>query len=128
MEHFVRSFTESEGRVILSSARADQVSTERPALGNGVFTYFLLKGLRGEADRNRDGIVSLNEAYQYVYYKTKDETNGIQYPQFEGRVVGEFPMSCPIMGSKIVPHRTRRTEVPINYLQEVQAYMGYTLK
>lgn len=93
LNEFVEKFKDSEGRVILTSARADQISLEKSDIGNGVFTYYLIKGLKGEADGNKDGVVSLREAYEYVYEKTKNETKGIQHPQLEGRVVGVFPMS-----------------------------------
>jgi uncharacterized caspase-like protein len=36
---------------------------------HGLFTYYLLKGLRGDADTNRDGMVTLGETTDYVRQK-----------------------------------------------------------
>ena len=40
--------------------------TQGPELGHGLFTHYLVQGLRGAADLDRDGIVSLQELYQYL--------------------------------------------------------------
>ncbi len=93
MKTFMREFSRSSGRAILSSSKPDEYSVEKPGFQNSVFTHYLIKGLKGEADGNRDGVVTLREAYDYVYDSTKDETNGVQHPQFEGKVVGSFPVS-----------------------------------
>jgi hypothetical protein len=93
LKEFMESFSESSGRVVLSSSKPDEYSQEKPYLKNSVFTHFLLKSLQGEADINRDSIVTLNEIYEYVYQRTKDETEGAQHPLKEGTVVGEFPIA-----------------------------------
>ena len=36
--------------------------------GHGVFTYFLLKGLNGEADKNHDGVVTAGELFAYLQH------------------------------------------------------------
>jgi hypothetical protein len=66
---------------------------EKAELGNSLFTYFLIKGLRGEADTDGDGVVTIKEVYDYVYEKTKEATSGVQHPQMEGRLLGAFPVS-----------------------------------
>ncbi len=52
---------------------------------HGLFTYYLLKGLRGDADTNRDGMVTLWEATDYVRQKVswaaKSRFQSAQYPQ-----------------------------------------------
>lgn len=94
LESFMREFRNSSGWVIVASSKPDEYSLEVPGLPNGVFTHFLLEALKGAADKDRDGIISLREAYRYVYAKTKDRTKGAQHPQFEGKVVGAFPVSA----------------------------------
>lgn len=91
--NFARQFSESTGRVVLTSCKPDELSQEKPGLNNSVFTYYLLKGLNGEADTRRVGVVSLNDAYEYVYEQTKNETGGAQHPQLAGTHVGSFPIS-----------------------------------
>ena len=92
-QNFMQQFKESEGKVFLTSSRPDESSMEKPGMTNSVFTYYLIQGLKGEADENQDGVVTLRELYDYVYKKTKDETKGYQRPQMEGRIVGAFPMA-----------------------------------
>jgi Caspase domain len=48
-------------------------SLESAQLGGGVFTYFLLEGLRGAADSNKDGRVTLEEAHAYALSKVRAE-------------------------------------------------------
>jgi hypothetical protein len=102
LEAVAQGMGQSAGRVILASSRSNQYSLEKEGLPNGVFTYYLLKALRGEADSSRKGVVTLHEAYQYVYDRTRDETAGRQHPQMIGSVEGPFPLAI-----------TRTPETPI---------------
>jgi hypothetical protein len=86
-------FKKSEGKVFITSSRADEVSREKSDFGNGVFTYYLLEALKGKADANKDGEVTLMEAYDYVYDRCKDEPGGSQHPQIAGKFGGRFPMA-----------------------------------
>jgi len=89
----MNQFRESEGKVILTSCRPDEVSMEKSGMSNSVFTHYFLEALRGKADTNNDGVVTLREAYEFIYEKAKDETAGVQHPQWDGRIVGAFPLS-----------------------------------
>jgi serine/threonine protein kinase len=53
-------------RYILASCDDGQVSVEAEPLGHGLFTYHLLEGLRGEADRDGDSRVGVAELFEYV--------------------------------------------------------------
>lgn len=52
---------------------------------HGLFTYYFLRGLRGDADTNRDGEVTLGEVASYVRQKVawaaKSQFNSDQHPQ-----------------------------------------------
>ena len=103
-ESFLKEIRNSSGTAIITSGNEKQLSWEVPKLKNSVFTHNLLLGLKGKADRDNDGIVSLSEAYEYAYAKTKDETAGHQHPQLEGKVIGAFPLSyvgSPISGPEL---------------------------
>ncbi len=55
------------GKVVaLTASDAEQVSGTAKDQGHGLFTYVLLKGLRGEADQDGDGAIGLEELYRYV--------------------------------------------------------------
>ena len=49
--------------------------------GHGVFTYFLLRGLKGEADKNHDGVVTAGELFAYLERAVPEATNGKQNPR-----------------------------------------------
>lgn len=57
---------ESEDVVSLSAASAGQVSNSYPQAQHGLFTYYLLRALGGEADANDDRWVSIKEVYSFV--------------------------------------------------------------
>ena len=71
----------SAGMAILTASEAAQVSVEGDQwAGHGVFTYYLLKGLRGEADEDGDGIVALGEIMEFVRERVRRETGSRQIP------------------------------------------------
>lgn len=90
---FVREFRNRPNRMVIASSSTPESSVEDPGFRNGVFTHFLLKGLRGEADSDEDGVVTVTEAYHYVSSHTRDFTRGTQNPEFEGRADGPFALS-----------------------------------
>ncbi len=55
-------------RAVITGSDVSQLSYESDQFGggHGVFTFYLLKGLHGEADANKDGTVTAGELYSYV--------------------------------------------------------------
>ena len=55
---------------VFASSSGDQISSWYPEKRHGLFTYFFLKGLRGEADTNeygkQDGKIRATELYSYL--------------------------------------------------------------
>ncbi len=94
LTRFIEEMEASAGIAALFSSKPDQTSWHLPPMRNSVFTHYLLKGLRGKADVNGDGMVTFYEAYQYAWRLTKERTNGTQEPY--GRapgIVGSFPIA-----------------------------------
>jgi energy-coupling factor transporter ATP-binding protein EcfA2/sugar lactone lactonase YvrE len=60
---------QSKGFYALLSCDQGQPAWEFPELGHGVFTYFLMRGLRGEA-ADAQGIIKADALYRYVYHQT----------------------------------------------------------
>lgn len=52
--------------VVLSASLGNQISSTYDKKGHGLFTYFMLKGLKGEADGNSDGKVEIAELFDYI--------------------------------------------------------------
>jgi uncharacterized caspase-like protein len=75
--------SEGKGRAIITSSDVDEVSNESDKWGNGhgVFTYYLLEGMKGGADENRDRLVTLGELFRYVRDRVQDATERKQTPQ-----------------------------------------------
>ena len=89
-ESFLNRLSKGKGRIVLSASKASEVSEEREDLGHGVFTYYLLEGLRGGADTDRDGIITVDEAYGYVAKKVPEVTGQNQHPIKKGEVEGQL--------------------------------------
>jgi len=61
-----------KGRVIITSSDGKEQSVEIEKFGHGVFTYYLLEALKGDADENKDGFIELDEVWDYVKYRVTD--------------------------------------------------------
>jgi tetratricopeptide (TPR) repeat protein len=61
--------------------------------GHGIFTYYAVKGLEGEADANADGIVTADELAEYTHRNVREATNGRQNPTSER---GSFDPNMPL--------------------------------
>ena len=70
---------------MLLASRATQFAIESRRLTGGAFTYYLLLGLKGRADRNADRTVTIRELHQYVSPQVRRATRGRQTPVFYGR-------------------------------------------
>jgi len=71
------------------------VSIELPELGHGIFTYYLVEGLKGAADLNKDGIVTVQELYEYLEQqvaKKSRSVGGNQHPVMKGEMEGALPL------------------------------------
>jgi hypothetical protein len=76
-----------EGVAVISASDANQFSKESQEWGggHGVFTYFLLQGLRGEADYNKDSHVTLGELIPYLSEQVRRATKNSQSPTIAGK-------------------------------------------
>jgi formylglycine-generating enzyme required for sulfatase activity len=52
--------------MVFAAASGNQMSSDYSEKGHGLFTHYLLTGLSGEADANKDKLVTLRELYPYV--------------------------------------------------------------
>ena len=71
--------------LLFLSSRSNQQSFEESVLRNGIFTYFLIAGLKGEADANNDGIITARELFDFVNPKVRERTNDKQVPVIWGK-------------------------------------------
>ena len=66
---------------VITASAEDEISQDLDLKRHGLFTYYLLKGLRGEADINNDGWITLGELYNYCRPKVKEESRKLGYTQ-----------------------------------------------
>jgi hypothetical protein len=89
------------GIAVMASSGASELSQESDRLQSSFFTHHLLAALRGVADLDRDGHVTLAEAYRYAYHRTLTDTAsttvGSQHATLETglRGKGELVLSYP---------------------------------
>jgi len=76
-----------DGICIISASDDNQYSQESNKWGggHGVFTYYLLQGLKGKADYSKDNRVSLGEIIPYLSEQVRRATRNAQTPTVAGR-------------------------------------------
>ena len=72
-----------KGRVVLTASGPEESAQESSDLAHGVFTYYLLDGLRGAADLSGDGEIDVHEIYRYVSEQVARATHGHQNPKLK---------------------------------------------
>ncbi len=80
------------GVTVMTSSSGKEFSYENPLWGHGAFTKAILEGLDGEADFNKDEVVSLLELNLYVTERVKDLTDGRQHPYTPINLFGNIPL------------------------------------
>ncbi len=81
------------GTAIILSSRAQEISLESDRLRQGVFSHFLLRGLKGEADADGDAVVTVQELFDYVSTNVRTYTGGRQHPSIFGQYDPHMPVS-----------------------------------
>lgn len=83
------------GTFKLLASRADERSYEdkRWGGGHGVFTYYLLEGMKGKADRDRDGVVRAGELLDFISQIVPEQTSALQHPRAAGNIDTRLPLA-----------------------------------
>lgn len=97
-EAFIKSvFEEAEGMGILTALTRSEASWEDAEIGHGVFTYYLLKGLSGDARDSQTPFISLNLLSKYVTHNMKQwaaDNHLAQKPTLEYLGAGEVVLTA----------------------------------
>jgi len=78
------------GRVVVASCRPDEVSWELAEMRNGLFTHYLLEGLRGAA-AGADGAVHIFDLFDYV--SRQMPLHKPQHPLFKSEIELNFAIT-----------------------------------
>ncbi len=76
-----------DGVAVISASGDKQFSqeSEKWGGGHGVFTYFLLQGLKGDADYNKDKQITLGELIPFLSEQVRRATMNAQSPTIAGK-------------------------------------------
>jgi hypothetical protein len=80
------------GMALLMSSKGTEISLEDGRLRSGVFSFFLVEGLRGAADTDHNTIVNIAELSNFVCSSVAKHTNRIQNPV----ILGKFDPLMPV--------------------------------
>jgi hypothetical protein len=98
---------ESEGSILIASSSGLEDAHESEQLGGSFFTHHWNAGLRGAGDRNADGQVTLQEAFDYAKTLTiRDsmlQTSAAQHPSFSLNLRGRQDLALSkLTGAKAI--------------------------
>lgn len=94
LQDFYQQISQSAGgTAFLLSSKETEYSKEASGLRQGVFSYFLIEGMKGEADINRDQIVTIQELYHYIRTGVRKYTKNEQNPLLAGQYQTDLPIS-----------------------------------
>jgi hypothetical protein len=79
--HVERVRPPSSAIISLNATSTGQISNAYPEKGHGLFTYYLLRGMKGEADADHDGWSSMKEMYGYVRKHVTRQSRRMQSEQ-----------------------------------------------
>ena len=93
VERLYAAFEQAHGgTALLLSSKGDENSLEDTGLRSGVFSHFLIKGLRGDADTNQNKIVTVAEIFDFISKNVRRYTATAQSPLLSG----DFDSAMPV--------------------------------
>ena len=94
LDSYYKGFEDTKGGMaLLMSSKSTEYSLEDQGLRSGVFSYYLRKGIRGEADVNKNKVISIKELYDFVYKSVREHTANQQSPTISGNYSPLMPIA-----------------------------------
>ena len=81
----------SEEIVYITSTKAGEKSYEYPTTTGAIFSHYFLKGIKGEADKNTDKIITIKELFDFIQTNVSKETQNRQIPQINKEGYRDIP-------------------------------------
>ena len=118
------AFEAGYGRVILTASDSTQFAWEGNRIigetDNSLFTHFLVEGLKGAADLDGDGQITVDELYDYAYEQVKRITPKQTPSKFSTKQQGEIVLRQQIRMEDIKP-----VSLPGELLDEIEDTRPY---
>jgi hypothetical protein len=73
---------------VISASANDQISSSSPELKHGIFSFYLMKGMEGDADGNKDGKITAGEMQEYLSDKVSRQAMSMSRKQ-DTQMVGD---------------------------------------
>ncbi|MGB2846608.1 MAG: caspase family protein [Saprospiraceae bacterium] len=94
MNNYYSTFNrEQGGTAFILSCRNREVSLEDSGLRQGIFSHYLITGLKGAADKNSNKIVTVQELFNFISSQVQSYTDHVQNPQIEGQYNPNMPVA-----------------------------------
>ena len=74
------------GFTLITAAAGDETAKPLEEAKHGMFSYFLMKGMEGEADSNQDNQITTGELHTYVQQNVIQQSSGSQTPEIQGDI------------------------------------------
>jgi len=102
-EAFIQALRASSGQVTMASCGKGEISYEMPEGGHGAYTHFLLAGLKGAAEANGAGLITLSGLQDYVAravpgWCSQQMKEKIQQPWMSGEMSLPIPLAVKVLG------------------------------
>ncbi|KAA3636424.1 MAG: peptidase C14 caspase catalytic subunit p20 [Bacteroidetes bacterium] len=80
------------GTALLMSSKGEEYSLEDGGLRSGIFSHFLVRGLKGEADNDSNSIITIEELFRFIHKNVRRYTGNIQTPTLTGDYDSRMPV------------------------------------
>ncbi len=107
----IRNHLGSEGRAVLTSSTSTQYSFEQKGTDLSIYTHYLIEGMEtGKADRDNDGIISVDELHDYAKSKVQSALPAMK-PEIYAIKEGYKIFLTKVLRSNMQLHLKYRQEV-----------------
>ena len=108
----LRVISEGEGTFIMTASAIFQSAFEKEGDQYSLFTKHFVEGIRtGEADKDEDGLVDMQELYEYVHGKVRGEEGAQEPMKWDLHVKGRMIIAQSGRESKVRQIRERKTRL-----------------
>ncbi len=85
LANYYRTLAQSQaGTALIMSSKSEETSLESNGLRQGVFSHFLIRGLKGEADKDNNKVVTIKELFDFIGTNVQTYTGRRQSPVIQG--------------------------------------------
>ena len=93
IQSYYRALEKTDGgTALILASGSNEVSIENRGIRQGVFSFYMIEGLKGKADKDDNKVITIEEMFNYTQSKVKYYTNNIQNPM----LIGDYDKNLPM--------------------------------